>query len=112
MDQDYIKELSDEEKEFLNKFNEEYYGAVLDYEDLSKNFHNTKELKKDCTDRNNARNRCMYGIAKAQNKINSSNTFTVQKESINIDLGPDDEQASSSNIEDVIIDYLDSKKTT
>lgn len=109
MDQDYVKDLSDTEKDFLSKFNEEYYGARLNFDDLSQNLHNTEELKKDCTDRNNAQNRCVYGIAKAGNKINDMNMFTVEKESVNIDLGPDDEIHSDPNLEDALIDYIDSK---
>lgn len=110
MDQDYIRDLTEEEKTFLNQFNEEYYGAKLDFQNLENNLHNNEELKKDCTDRNNARNRCAYGIAKAGNRINDMNMFTVEKESVNVDLGPDDEIHSDPNIEDALIDYLDSKR--
>lgn len=70
LDQDYISQLSEEEKQFLSDFNEEYYGANLDFKNLENNrFHKTKEEKKACTDRNNARNRCIYGIAKATNRV-------------------------------------------
>lgn len=70
MDQDYINELSDKEKQFLSDFNEEYYGANLNFKDLKKNrFHRTKKDKKACTDRNNARNRCIYGIQRAQGRL-------------------------------------------
>lgn len=65
LDIDYIDKLSEEEKDFYNKFLGEYYAADLDFQDLEKNMHNNKELKKDCTDRNNARNRCAYGISKS-----------------------------------------------
>lgn len=58
-DQDYTHKLNDEEKAFLNKFNSEWANASLDTENLENNLHNTKELKKDCQDRNNARNRCI-----------------------------------------------------
>lgn len=69
IDMDYVKGLSDKDKTWLNDFIGEYYSADLDYDDLEKNFHSTEELKKDCTDRNNARNRCVYTIAKARNKV-------------------------------------------
>lgn len=70
LDQDYISKLSEDEKQFLSDFNEEYYGANLDFKNLENNrFHKTKEEKKTCTDRNNARNRCIYGIAKATNRV-------------------------------------------
>lgn len=69
IDYDYKTKLTEEEKEFLNKFTEEYYGAGLDYDNLENNIHNTPELKKACTDRNNAQNRCLYGISKATGKL-------------------------------------------
>ena len=46
-------------KEWLNDFNEEYVSDKLDRENLKNNLHNTESLKKDCDDRNNARNRCI-----------------------------------------------------
>lgn len=70
MDVDYLEQLSEKEKDWLNDFNEEYYGANLDFKNLKKNrFHKTKKDKKACTDRNNARNRCIYGLAKAGGKL-------------------------------------------
>lgn len=93
---DYVSSLSEEEKDWLNDFYEEYYGANLDFKNLKNNrFHRTKKDKKACTDRNNARNRCMYGIARASNKINNSETI-------------DDGVADSS--EDSMIALIDSKK--
>jgi len=41
-----IRELNEEEKEFLNKFNAEYYGASFDKDD-EKNLHKYKAEKKD-----------------------------------------------------------------
>lgn len=75
LDYDYVSSLSAEEKAWLNDFTEEYYGAALDYKNLDNNLHNTPELKKDCTDRNNARNRCIYGIWKATNRLLPIATF-------------------------------------
>lgn len=65
IDYDYLDKLSPDEKKWLNKFTEEYTNANLDYKNLSNNLHNTKELKKDCTDRNNSRNRDILTRAKA-----------------------------------------------
>lgn len=69
LDYDYVDQLPDEMKAFLNKFTEEYYGAALDVNNLENNLHNTQELKKDCQDRNNARNRCIYSIQRATNRL-------------------------------------------
>lgn len=65
IDYDYIDKLSEKEKRWLNKFTKEYVNADLNYKDLSKNLHNTQKLKKDCTDRNNARNRDILTREKA-----------------------------------------------
>ncbi len=68
IDYDYVDELSEEEKEWLNKFTEEYVNANLDSKNLKKNLHKSKKLKKDCYDRNNSRNRDILTRAKAQGK--------------------------------------------
>lgn len=57
LDYDYIDKLNKKEKEWLNKFTEEYVNDVLDRNNLKNNLHNTEALKKDCDDRNNSRNR-------------------------------------------------------
>lgn len=68
IDYDYVDQLSDEEKEWLNKFTEEYVNANLDSKNSKKNLHKSKKLKKDCYDRNNSRNRDILTRAKAQGK--------------------------------------------
>lgn len=55
IDYDYIDKLSDKEKEFLNSFTEEFIGANLKHK--GKKLHRSAKMKKDCYDRNNARNR-------------------------------------------------------
>lgn len=97
MDSDYVSKLSEEEKQFLNDFNEEYYNANLDYKNLENNrFNKTKKDKKDCTDRNNARNRCVYGISKVSGKLDEEAAA---------------KQGGSENVEDALINFLDSKKS-
>lgn len=60
LDYDYISQLSEKEKKWLDKFSKEYINASLDSKNLEKNLHNSQKLKKDCYDRNNARNRDLY----------------------------------------------------
>ena len=60
VDQDYAKKLSQEEQEWLNRFNQEYYRNT--FESTEKDLHNTPELKKQCYSNENARNRDLYGI--------------------------------------------------
>jgi hypothetical protein len=66
---DYKNRLSEEELRWLNKFNKEYVNASLDTSDLKNNLHHTKKLKKDCHDRNNQRNICLYGEEKKNNNL-------------------------------------------
>lgn len=70
IDYDYIDKLNEKEKAWLNKFTEEYVHDNLDRENLRKNLHRNKRLKKDCDDRNNARNRCVMTRDKAKNVLN------------------------------------------
>jgi hypothetical protein len=67
-----IRALNEEEMEWLNKFEGEYTNASVSQSDparLEKQLHNTKELAKDCTDRNNSRNRCLLNVAKSTNNL-------------------------------------------
>lgn len=68
MDYDYLHKLSEEELAWLNKFTEEYVHANLDTTKPRSNLHRTKKLRKECYDRNNARNRDVLVKQKAQNK--------------------------------------------
>ncbi len=63
IDYDYIDKLSESEKRWLNQFTEEYTNAGI--KKGRRNLHSTKVLKKDCYDRNNARNRCQWTREKA-----------------------------------------------
>lgn len=85
IDYDYVSKLTEKEKEWLNKFTEEYVNASLNTEDLNKNFHNTDELKKDCYKRNNARNRDILTKAKASGNHISIDELFTKKKSIKID---------------------------
>lgn len=58
IDHDYIDKLSHEEKKFLSNFNEEYIGG--NFKHSGKILHRTKEEKRKCYGRNNARNRDLF----------------------------------------------------
>jgi hypothetical protein len=66
-DYDYIDKLSEKEKQWLSTFTEEYLGARLNHK--NKKLHRTKKLKRDCFNRNNARQRDTYAIARATNAL-------------------------------------------
>ena len=62
LDYDYIDKLSDKEKEWLNRFSEEWIHANLNHS--GKKFHKKREDRKIINDRNNARNRDIYSRTK------------------------------------------------
>lgn len=64
----YAKKLSPEDREWLNRFSEEYICANMNHSGAK--LHNTKEMVKSIYDRNNARNRCIYTREKAQGCMN------------------------------------------
>lgn len=107
MDQDYIDQLTDKEKEWLSNFNEEFIGANLKHK--GKIFHKSKKDRKACYDRNNARNRDLYSLNRtgaliAPNKWIGSTGFKGQLE------GFQKENISGTNLtEDNMIDELDKK---
>lgn len=68
LDYDYLHKLNEEELAWLNKFTEEYVNANINTKNPRKNLHRSKALKKDCYDRNNARNRDVLTRQKAFNK--------------------------------------------
>lgn len=58
IDHDYISKLSDEEKAYLSKFNEEYLSGTFEHD--STDLHKGKKRKRDCYNRNNSRNRDVF----------------------------------------------------
>lgn len=68
-----LRPLNENELKWLDKFEGEYTNASVarqsDKKAIKKQFHNTVELTKDCTDRNNQRNRCLLNRAKSTNNI-------------------------------------------
>jgi hypothetical protein len=81
LDMDYLKDLSDAELKFLNKFMAEYVSGsfkkdvVGGYSD--ENFHKTPEERKECYTRNNVRNRCGLTIANATGHSIRSDDITA-----------------------------------
>lgn len=67
IDFDYLKKLTDDEKEWLNNFMEEYANASFNHK--GKKIHKEKKHKKDSYDRNNARNRDILTRLKASGQI-------------------------------------------
>jgi hypothetical protein len=68
IDYDYLKNLTKEELEFLNQFTDEFYCANFTGDTL-----HSKELQKDCEDRNNSRNRDLLTVKTITGGINFVN---------------------------------------
>ena len=92
-DLDYIDKLDEKERAFMSKFMEEFVGARLNGK--GKKLHRTKKLTKDCFDRNNARNRDIYAIARATGTLYEYDPYL-------------DEEMFDN--EDQLIDSIDAKK--
>jgi len=97
IDYDYIDQLSEKDKAWLNQFTEEYVVDKLDRKNLKKNLHNTKALKKDCDDRNNARNRDLLTTVKASGKLKDSET--IKEKDVTV-MSPEEEIIMKETIQE------------
>ena len=98
-DIDYINKLSSEEKEWLSSFMEEDLGARFNHK--GKKIYKKKSKKRESYDRNNARNRDIYSIAKATGKISDVST----EEAVSVW----EDNYVNENYEDILIEELDKK---
>lgn len=72
LETDYVSQLNDEEKAWLNSFLEE--TVITNFQHKGKKLYKTKKGQREHYGSNNARNRCMFTKAKAMNMIvNTSN---------------------------------------
>lgn len=74
---DYLSKLNDSEKAWLDKFNAEYVNASLDRKNIKNNLHNSRKWIKECTDRNNARNRDILAKSIAGGEVDIITERTV-----------------------------------
>lgn len=110
LDYDYIDQLSDEEKQFLEDFNKEYYEArVGKQKDAGKKNRFTKGKKavKEAQSNNNKRNSDLYG--KIKNKVASTKLLNYD-DVLNLVEDNMNKDVNSDYIEDAIIEYLDHNK--
>jgi hypothetical protein len=83
IDHDYIDKLNDKEKEFLSNFNEEYLGA--NFQHRGKQLHKSKKRKRDCYNRNNARNRDIYSISNVTGNLTNLDYLLDKIDDMDID---------------------------
>lgn len=70
IDFDYVDKLSDTEKKWLSNFMEEWLSGNFNHE--GRIFHKSKKSKRECYNRNNARNRDAMSIAQATGNMRYS----------------------------------------
>lgn len=99
MDQDYIDKLSPDEKAWLSKFMDEYMGGH--FPKSQEHLHESTEEKRDCYNRNNARNRDLYA------RVRTNNLDFKDNEEMAKVLDP---RQSLTSPEDSIIKTIDAKQ--
>ena len=67
IDEDYIKKLSEEQKDWLNRFNEEYNNANFNHP--GDKLHKTKEEELECYNRDYARKMDVLVMGRVNNKL-------------------------------------------
>lgn len=88
----YFDQLNDEEKEWMNRFTEEYVHAnfnhtgerlhpveYVEYERLNGDVYTADKYVKASNDKNNARNRCLYNKCKMGNNLKSFDNVKEDK---------------------------------
>ena len=103
-----MRPLTEEEKQFLEDFNNEYYNASVGKQsDAGKNnrFHKTRESVKERQDANNARHRDLYG--RVRSKVGATKLLNYEDSTEIID-NYTKKRSSADDYEDALIDFLDS----
>ena len=99
---DYVSKLNDSEKDWLNRFNEEF--ALANFNHSGKKLDKSKKAKKAAYDSNNARNRCLYNKAKSTGLLDNapSEAYLAAKIDAN-------NVATPSEIEDALLTAMELK---
>lgn len=97
VDYDYIQNLSEKEKLWLNKFTEEEYRAYFNKD--KKRHINKKANRKAIYNANNARNRCVYSKAKGRKQLDFGDLDILHNAM--------EQENNLTNPEDAIIEMID-----
>lgn len=81
VDQDYAHTLDDANKDWLSKFNQEYYKCH--FEGGEESLHSTPELRKSCYSADNASRRCILGLKDA---IGSIDRIEVSNDGVEVSV--------------------------
>lgn len=101
VDQDYEHKLSDEEKEWLRKFNSEFYNAF---------FSGDKDLHPDRKECYRAKNAARRDVVTAHGDQVAEQQRPAQPSSTRSNYSAKDYlKTESDNVEDALVNYLDDK---
>lgn len=111
IDYDYIDKLSDEEKEWLNKFTNEYTCGSFQKiktgkrkgEYSSTNLHKTQAQREECYNRNNLRNNDVHGVSKINNMLKDGESAQAVLEN--------KDTPTASEVENILINLIELKDT-
>ncbi len=112
IDYDYLDQLSIEEKDWLNKFTDEYINASFKRDETD--IQPYEKYGKDSNDRNNARNRCLYTSLKNRGNRNNKNLldydWIVANDTRNSLENKLNEGINPANLENAYVDFLEEKE--
>lgn len=100
---DYLDQLNDKEKAWLNAFLEE--TVITNFQHKGKKFYKTKKSRKQFYGENNARNRCMFTKAKAMNTLVNTQNPGALAAIIDNEQNTD----TASDIEDALLAAIELK---
>ena len=99
LDADYLDQLSPDELDWYARFMEEENNANFNHK--GETLINDPEKRKEIYNQNNARNRCLYGRAKAHGNMSKYDIKQIQ------DFIEEKRMPSKNDLEDAMVDYLD-----
>lgn len=103
--EEYVDQLSDKEKEWLNSFLEE--TVVTNFNHKGKKLYKSKKSKREFYNANNARNRCTFTKAKAMGMLDSLEGTNA----VEATLSYKDYYSSASDVEDMFIEAVSLKRS-
>lgn len=97
----YMSKLNDKEKEWLNKFAEEYVNASFPKKgtkEYKKRLHKSKALELDCYNKNNSRGRDIFSKSQACGKLSDINDVKEYNEHEEPSMDGEDEFGNIKSI--------------
>lgn len=108
LDYDYLEKLTPEQLNWLDRFTDEYYGGGFEKENgefTKDNLHKTDALRKDCYNRNNAQNRCIFNRQNSLGALAELNEYYAEVEEGIRSNGLN----TTQNVQDLILDIKNAK---